>query len=81
MRLHTAGGRCPGCGHASRSVHRRYHRHPSDLPLPASQTKLRIEVRRFYCLSSTCRRRTFAQMPTDLRAPRARRTRRARSPG
>ncbi|WP_298953720.1 ISL3 family transposase [uncultured Methylobacterium sp.] len=76
MRLDTAGGRCPECGHASRSVHSRYHRHPADLPLSTSQTKLRLEVRRFYCLNPTCRRRIFAETPTDLLAPRARRTRR-----
>ncbi len=76
VRLDTAGGRCPECGQASRSVHGRYHRHPSDLPLSTSQTKLRIEVRRFYCLNPTCRRRTFAETPTDLLAPHARRTRR-----
>jgi transposase len=76
VRLDTAGGRCPECGQASRSVHGRYHRHPADLPLSTSQTKLRIEVRRFYCLNPTCRRRTFAEMPTDLLAPHARRTRR-----
>ncbi|WP_432443292.1 transposase family protein [Methylobacterium aquaticum] len=76
MRLDAATGCCPECGHASRSVHSRYHRHPSDLPLSTSQTKLRVEVRRFYCLNPTCRRRTFAKTPVDLLAPRARRTRR-----
>ncbi len=76
VRLDAASGRCPDCGRASRSVHSRYHRHPADLPLSASRTTLRIEVRRFYCLNPTCRRRTFAETPTDLLAPRARRTRR-----
>ncbi|KMO20160.1 ISL3 family transposase [Methylobacterium indicum] len=76
VRLDAATGCCPECGQASRSVHGRYHRHPADLPLSASRTTLRIEVRRFYCLNPTCRRRTFAQTPTDLLAPRARRTRR-----
>jgi transposase len=76
MRLDADSSRCPDCQHASRSVHSRYHRHPADLPLSASRTTLRIEVRRFYCLNPTCRRRTFAETPTDLLAPRARRTRR-----
>jgi hypothetical protein len=67
----------PGDGSpASRSVHSRYHRHPTDLPLSASQTTLRIEVRRFYCLNPSCRRRTFAESPSKLIKPRARRTRR-----
>ncbi|AWN51074.1 hypothetical protein DK412_04570 [Methylobacterium sp. 17Sr1-1] len=76
VRLDAATGCCPECGHASRSVHSRYHRHPSDLPLSTSQTRLRIEVRRFYCRNPTCRRRTFAETPTDLLAPHAQRTRR-----
>ncbi len=76
MRLDADSSRCPDCQHASRSVHSRYHRHPADLPLSASRTSLRIEVRRFYCLNPTCRRRTFAETPVDLLAPRARRTRR-----
>ncbi|MFH6782756.1 MULTISPECIES: transposase family protein [Methylobacterium] len=75
LRLDAASGRCPDCGQASRSVHSRYHRHPADLPLSASRTTLRIEVRRFYCLNPACRRRTFAETPMNLLAPRARRTR------
>ncbi len=76
VRLDAASGRCPECGQASRSVHGRYHRHPADLPLSASRTTLRIEVRRFYCRNPTCRRRTFAETPLTLLTLRARRTRR-----
>ena len=76
VRLDAVSGRCPDCGQASRSVHSRYHRHPSHLPLSTSQTRLRIEARRFYRRNPTCRRRTFAEMPLALLAPRARRTRR-----
>lgn len=76
VRLDAASGRCPDCGQASRSIHSRRHRRPADLPVSASQTRLRIEVRRFYCLNPTCRRRTFAEGPMTLLAPRARRTRR-----
>ncbi|WP_187371499.1 transposase family protein [Methylobacterium oryzihabitans] len=76
MRLDAASGRCPECGHASRSVHSRYHRYPADLPVSALQTKLRLEVRRFYCRNPACQRRTFAEAPMTLLAPRARRTRR-----
>ncbi|MGF3028034.1 ISL3 family transposase [Methylobacterium aquaticum] len=80
VRLDAASGRCPDCGQASRSVHSRYHRQPADLPVSASQTRLCIEVRRFFrsanCLNPACRRRTFAEAPMTLLAPRARRTRR-----
>ncbi|AWN52735.1 hypothetical protein DK412_14825 [Methylobacterium sp. 17Sr1-1] len=62
VQLDAASDRCPECGHASRSVHSRYQRHPADLPLSASRTTLRIEVRRFYCRIPACRRRTFADV-------------------
>ena len=80
VRLDAGTGCCPACGQASRSVHSRYHRQPADLPVSASQTRLCIEVRRFFrsanCLNPACRRRTFAEAPMTLLAPRARRTRR-----
>lgn len=76
MRRRGASGRCPDCGRTSRSVHSCYHRHPADLPFAASQTVLRIEVRRFYCCNPSCHRRTFAESPSELLDPRARRTRR-----
>ncbi|MER2197520.1 transposase family protein [Methylobacterium brachiatum] len=76
MRRRGASGRCPDCGDTSQSVHSRYHRHPADLPLSASRTVLRIEVRRFYCLNPSCHRRTFAESPSELHSPRARCTRR-----
>ncbi|AWN53553.1 ISL3 family transposase [Methylobacterium sp. 17Sr1-1] len=76
LRLDAASGRCPECGRASRSVHSRDQRHPADLALSASRATLRIEVRRFDCLNPDCQRRTFAETPLTLLAPRARRTRR-----
>lgn len=76
MRRRGASGRCPDCGRKSWSVHSRYHRHPADLPLSASRTTLRIEVRRFYCCNPSCHRRTFAESPSELLSPRARRTQR-----
>jgi transposase len=76
VRLDGTSGRCPDCGYASRSVHSRYQRHPADLPLSASRTALRIEVRRFYCTNPACHRRTFAEAPSELLRPHARRTRR-----
>ncbi|WP_409566991.1 transposase family protein [Methylobacterium sp. J-048] len=76
MRRRGASGRCPDCGGTGRSVHSRYHRHPADLPLSASRTVLRIEVRRFSCFNPSCHRRTFAESPSELLSRRARRTRR-----
>ncbi|WP_415926903.1 transposase family protein [Methylobacterium sp. 4-46] len=56
VRLNAASRRGPDCGRTSRSVHSRCHRRPADLPLPASRTALRIEVRRFCCLDPACHR-------------------------
>ncbi len=75
-RRREAGIRCPDCGCLSRSVHSRYRRHPADLPIAASRTSLRIEVRRFYCSTPSCHRRTFAEPWPELVERHARRTRR-----
>ena len=75
-RRREAGSRCPDCGCLSRSVHSRYRRHPADLPIAASRTSLRIEVRRFYCSTPSCDRRTFAEPWPELVERHARRTRR-----
>lgn len=68
------GGRCPDCGRASRAVHSRYRRHPADLPSLGSRVRVGLVVRRFYCRTPSCARRTFAERLPELVAPRARRT-------
>ncbi len=68
------GGRCPDCGRASRAVHSRYRRHPVDLPSLGSRVRVALVVRRFYCRTPSCARRTFAERLPELVAPRARRT-------
>ena len=68
------GGRCPDCGRASRAVHSRYRRHPADLPSLGSRVRVGLVVRRFYCRTPSCARRTFAECLPELVAPRARRT-------
>jgi len=68
------GGRCPDCGRASRAVHSRYRRRPSDLPTLGSRVRVGLVVRRFYCRNPGCGRRTFAERLPELLAPRARRT-------
>ena len=70
------GGRCPDCGHASRSVHSSYHRHPADLPSLGRAVRIELSVRRFYCRNPACARRTFAEPLPELVMPHARRTRR-----
>jgi hypothetical protein len=69
-----AGSQCPDCGCPSRSVHSRYRHHPADLPIATSRTSLHIEVRRFYCSTPSCHRRTFAEPWPELVERHARRT-------
>jgi hypothetical protein len=69
-------GRCPGCGRASRAVHSRYRRRPTDLPSLGRTVRVGLHVRRFYCRNAACPRRTFAERLPELVAPHARRTRR-----
>ena len=68
------GGRCPECGRASRAVHSRYRRHPSDLPSLGRYVRVALRVRRFYCRNPPCTRRTFAERLQELVMPHARRT-------
>lgn len=71
-----AAARCPECRHPSTTVHGYYRRRPADLPLLGRQVRLDLRVRRFACLTASCRRRTFAEPLPMLVAPRAQRTRR-----
>src|SRR5512135_885319 len=65
---------CPDCGVASARVHSRYTRRPADLPGHGRTTRLLITVRRFFCPTTDCPRRTFAERLPDLVAPHARAT-------
>src|SRR5437763_6425975 len=65
------GGRCPGCGRASRAVHSRYRRRPADLPALGRAVGVELCVRRFHGRDAARGRRTFAER---LPGPRARRT-------
>lgn len=67
-------GRCPECGRASRAVHSRYRRQPSDLPSLGRRVRVVLRVRRFYCRNPRCTRRTFAERMPELVLPHARRT-------
>ncbi len=65
---------CPDCGVGSTRVHSRYTRRPADLPGHGRTTRLLITVRRFFCPTTDCPRRTFAARLPDLVAPYARAT-------
>jgi transposase len=64
---------CPDCGASAARVHSRYGRTLADLAWAHRRVTIRLGVRRFYCLSPTCARTTFAERLPDL-APRYART-------
>jgi transposase len=65
---------CPLCEAPSSHVHSRYERTLGDLPCQGQPVTLRVEVRRFRCLTPLCLRRTFAECLAGIAQPLARRT-------
>ena len=63
VRAHPAGDFCvcPDCGQPSNRVHSRYERQLLDLPSHGRAVQIRVAVRRFRCISSTCLRRIFVE--------------------
>ncbi|MET7391301.1 transposase family protein [Streptomyces sp. NPDC005522] len=63
-RGHEPSRACPGCGMVSTRVHSRYERKISDTAISNQQALIHLQVRRFFCDSAGCERRTFVeQMP------------------
>jgi transposase len=60
-RLAAAGANCPDCAMPSTSLHSRYDRTLSDLPVSGSTVRLLLSVRRFRCTHTPCPRRTFSE--------------------
>ena len=67
---------CPLCGAASSSVHSRYRRTPADLPWGGRPVKLVLNVRKFFCKTTSCTRRIFTERLPDVIAPYSRATER-----
>lgn len=67
---------CPDCSTISQRVHSRYERIVGDLPWQGRPVMLRVQARRFRCLTPFCQRQTFAERLTDVAAVAARRTER-----
>jgi transposase len=65
---------CPLCGAASARVHSHYHRTLADLPWQGRVVALRVQARRFRCVTRECRRRVFAERLPEVTVPRSRRT-------
>lgn len=67
---------CPDCGTPSHRVHSRYQRALDDLPWQGRPVMLRVQARRFRCLTPSCSRQTFAEHLVGVAAVAARRTER-----
>lgn len=65
---------CPDCQQPSRRVHSRYVRTLADLPWNGVTVRLRLHTRRFFCVSSTCRRHVFTERLPGTAGRYARRT-------
>ena len=77
VRSEAGMAKCPLCGARSRRIHSRYDRQVADLPCAGRQIRLRVNVRRFVCEVSHCRRRIFAERFDEATLlVRSRRTRR-----
>ena len=66
--------KCPDCGLPSQRLHSHYPRVLRDLPWQGRPATIRVTVRRFRCLNSTCVRKTFAERLGLVALPSARRT-------
>jgi transposase len=76
VRCSQSGCVCPTCAQESIKVHSRYTRTLADLCLMEYATRLRVQVRRFFCSNPACVRKTFAEPFADLAVAHARRTNR-----
>jgi zinc-finger of transposase IS204/IS1001/IS1096/IS1165 len=65
---------CPRCGATAARIHRRSQRTVADLPCGGRQVVLRLWVRRFFCPTSACVLRLFAERFAAVVEPYARRT-------
>jgi hypothetical protein len=73
-RARAATAACPKCGTESGRVHSRYERRLADAAIGGRQVEIHLEVRRFFCPASCCRRRTFAEQVDGLTTRYARKT-------
>ncbi|HEY6542884.1 MAG TPA: ISL3 family transposase [Ktedonobacteraceae bacterium] len=70
---------CPSCGSQAEHIHSRYRRTLTDLPSSGQPVRLVVQVRRFFCRTATCPRKTFAEPLATLARPHAQRTLRLQS--
>src|SRR5713101_10013908 len=65
---------CPTCTQPSMHVHSQYRRTLADLPWATTTVQLHLRVRRFWCATPHCARRTFTERVRQVAACSARGT-------
>jgi transposase len=65
---------CPLCAMPAHRIHSHYQRTLEDLTWADYRVRLRLEVRKWFCDQTTCRRRIFTERLPTVVAPWARRT-------
>ena len=70
----TSTALCPACGQPACRVHSRYTRLLADLPLMGTPARLQVRVRRFFCDTRTCPRKTFVEPVSTVAGNHARKT-------
>ena len=65
---------CPLCGGLTQKVHSRYERTLADLPCLHFSLKLLVQVCKFFCPNTDCRRCIFTERLPEVAAPWARKT-------
>src|SRR5438105_8225451 len=69
---------CPLCGQASDHLHSHYRRVVADVPCGNRPVTLHLDVRKFFCRTSSCPRKIFTERLAELVQPSARLTNRLR---
>ncbi|WP_370945359.1 ISL3 family transposase [Amycolatopsis sp. cg5] len=65
---------CPDCATVSVAVHSRYERRLADMPAGGQAVRIMLRVRRFFCRTKDCVRRTFVEQVEGLAERRLRRS-------
>ena len=69
VRTTASEARCSLCGSFSTKVHSRYTRLLADLPWMGHAVRLKLSLRRFFCLNPECQRKIFAERLPHVVAP------------
>src|SRR4051794_3706584 len=65
---------CPDCAQSTSRVHSHYVRSLTDLPAGGAPVRLALQVRRFFCPTTDCPRKTFVEQIPNLTTPYAQHT-------